>query len=46
MFVSDNQNKGVFKFQHYSTKPGDNECYLVFKNDKLGQLTYLLKISV
>lgn len=46
IFVSDNQNKGLFRFEHYSTKPGDSECYLVFKSDKIGQLTYLLKMSV
>lgn len=46
VFISDNQNKGVFKFEYYSTKPGKTEGYLVFKSEKIGQLTYLLKISV
>lgn len=46
IFVSNNQNKGIFKFEHYSTKPGESECYLIFKGDKVGQLTYLLKINV
>lgn len=45
-FVSSKTNNGVFKFEFYSAKPEEVESYLVFNNDKIGQLTYLLKVKV
>ncbi len=45
-FVSTVENKGKFDFEHYSTKPEEVQSFLVFNNEKIGQVTYLLKIKV
>jgi hypothetical protein len=45
-FVSDNKNNGEFNFEHYSTKPEEVSAFLTFVNQKVGQLTYSLKVKV
>jgi hypothetical protein len=46
MFQSTPANQGTFEFKYHATKPEETESLLTFKYEKVGQLTYLLKIKV